>query len=97
MTDALSDPIEYHLKGISQTQVNEKKGMTFAGHRAVLRLCQAVSDESQESIHPHAQTSQKLPRYRPMYSGCLLDPFDGLRERISGNRFTARKIPLATR
>ena len=34
----LEDPIEYRLEGISQTQVNEKKGMTFAsGLRHVLR------------------------------------------------------------
>ncbi len=35
----LEDPIEYQLDGISQTQINEKKGMTFAsGMRSVLRL-----------------------------------------------------------
>ena len=34
----LEDPIEYGLEGISQTQVSEKKGMTFAsGLRSVLR------------------------------------------------------------
>jgi general secretion pathway protein E len=34
----LEDPIEYRLDGISQTQVSEKKGMTFAsGLRSVLR------------------------------------------------------------
>ena len=34
----LEDPIEYRLDGISQTQVNERKGMTFAGGlRHVLR------------------------------------------------------------
>lgn len=34
----LEDPIEYQLPGISQTQVSNKKGMTFAtGLRAVLR------------------------------------------------------------
>jgi len=34
----LEDPIEYHLEGISQTQINPKKGMTFAsGLRNVLR------------------------------------------------------------
>ena len=34
----LEDPIEYQLEGISQTQINEKKGMTFAsGMRSVLR------------------------------------------------------------
>jgi len=34
----LEDPIEYELDGISQTQINEKKGMTFArGLRSVLR------------------------------------------------------------
>lgn len=34
----LEDPIEYQLDGISQTQVNEKKGMTFvSGLRSVLR------------------------------------------------------------
>ncbi|MCO8121769.1 Flp pilus assembly complex ATPase component TadA [Stieleria sp. TO1_6] len=34
----LEDPIEYQLNGISQTQINEKKGMTFAsGMRSVLR------------------------------------------------------------
>ncbi len=34
----LEDPIEYQLPGVSQTQVNEKKGMTFAsGLRNVLR------------------------------------------------------------
>ncbi|GAG01307.1 unnamed protein product, partial [marine sediment metagenome] len=34
----LEDPIEYRLEGISQTQVSQKKGMTFAdGLRNVLR------------------------------------------------------------
>ncbi|MFZ5832005.1 MAG: GspE/PulE family protein [Planctomycetota bacterium] len=34
----LEDPIEYELEGISQSQINEKKGMTFAsGLRNVLR------------------------------------------------------------
>ncbi len=34
----LEDPIEYQLTGISQTQINTKKGMTFAsGLRSVLR------------------------------------------------------------
>ena len=34
----LEDPIEYHLTGISQTQVSDRKGMTFAtGLRSVLR------------------------------------------------------------
>ena len=34
----LEDPIEYQLDGISQTQINEKKGLTFAsGLRSVLR------------------------------------------------------------
>jgi len=34
----VEDPIEYQLEGISQTQVNERKGMTFAGAlRHVLR------------------------------------------------------------
>ena len=34
----LEDPIEYALEGVSQTQVSEKKGMTFAsGLRSVLR------------------------------------------------------------
>lgn len=34
----LEDPIEYHMKGVSQSQVNEKKGYDFAnGLRAILR------------------------------------------------------------
>jgi len=34
----IEDPIEYHLKGISQTQVNEEKGYTFAeGLHSALR------------------------------------------------------------
>lgn len=34
----LEDPIEYELQGVSQTQINEKKGLTFAsGLRNVLR------------------------------------------------------------
>jgi len=34
----LEDPIEYQLEGISQTQINEKKGLTFArGLRNILR------------------------------------------------------------
>ena len=34
----LEDPIEYRLAGISQTQINEKKGLTFArGLRHILR------------------------------------------------------------
>lgn len=34
----IEDPIEYHLKGVSQTQVNVKKGYTFlSGLRAALR------------------------------------------------------------
>jgi general secretion pathway protein E len=34
----IEDPVEYHLEGISQTQVNVKRGVTFAGGlRALLR------------------------------------------------------------
>jgi len=34
----LEDPIEYQIDGISQTQINTKKGLTFAaGLRSVLR------------------------------------------------------------
>lgn len=34
----IEDPIEYHVKGISQTQVNARKGYTFAnGLRAIVR------------------------------------------------------------
>ncbi len=34
----LEDPIEYHLKGITQSQINEKRGYTFSGGlRAILR------------------------------------------------------------
>ncbi len=34
----IEDPVEYHLDGISQTQVNVKRGVTFAGGlRALLR------------------------------------------------------------
>ncbi len=34
----IEDPIEYHLKGVSQTQVDEAKGYTFAnGLRAIVR------------------------------------------------------------
>jgi general secretion pathway protein E len=34
----IEDPVEYHLEGISQTQVNAKRGVTFsAGLRALLR------------------------------------------------------------
>lgn len=34
----LEDPVEYHLEGISQVQINEKTGMVFAsGLRAILR------------------------------------------------------------
>jgi len=34
----IEDPVEYHLEGISQTQVNLKRGVTFAaGLRALLR------------------------------------------------------------
>jgi type II secretory ATPase GspE/PulE/Tfp pilus assembly ATPase PilB-like protein len=34
----LEDPIEYDIEGISQTQINVKKGLTFAtGLRNVLR------------------------------------------------------------
>lgn len=34
----LEDPIEYHLKGMTQSQVNEKRGYTFAnGLRSILR------------------------------------------------------------
>ena len=34
----LEDPVEYHIPGVSQCQINEKTGMTFAsGLRAVLR------------------------------------------------------------
>ncbi|MBI1971380.1 MAG: type II/IV secretion system protein [Candidatus Wildermuthbacteria bacterium] len=34
----IEDPIEYHLEGISQTQVNESRGYTFAsGLRAIVR------------------------------------------------------------
>ena len=34
----LEDPVEYHVDGINQVQINEKTGMTFAsGLRAILR------------------------------------------------------------
>ena len=34
----LEDPIEYHLNGITQSQINEKRGYTFgSGLRAILR------------------------------------------------------------
>jgi type II secretory ATPase GspE/PulE/Tfp pilus assembly ATPase PilB-like protein len=34
----IEDPIEYHLKGVSQTQIDEAKGYTFAnGLRAIVR------------------------------------------------------------
>src|SRR5690606_37837642 len=34
----IEDPVEYHLAGISQTQVNVKRGVTFAaGLRSLLR------------------------------------------------------------
>jgi type IV pilus assembly protein PilB len=34
----LEDPIEYHLKGITQSQINAKRGFTFAGGlRSILR------------------------------------------------------------
>jgi type II secretion system protein E len=34
----IEDPVEYHLRGINQIQVNEKSGLTFArGLRAILR------------------------------------------------------------
>ncbi len=34
----IEDPIEYHMRGINQIQVNEKSGMTFArGLRSILR------------------------------------------------------------
>ncbi|WP_295579323.1 GspE/PulE family protein [uncultured Oscillibacter sp.] len=34
----LEDPVEYHLDGINQVQINEKTGMTFSGGlRAILR------------------------------------------------------------
>lgn len=34
----LEDPVEYHIDGITQVQINEKTGMTFAsGLRAILR------------------------------------------------------------
>lgn len=34
----LEDPIEYHLRGVSQSQINEKRGYDFAnGLRAILR------------------------------------------------------------
>jgi type II secretory ATPase GspE/PulE/Tfp pilus assembly ATPase PilB-like protein len=34
----IEDPIEYHLKGVAQTQVDESKGYTFAtGLRAIVR------------------------------------------------------------
>lgn len=35
---SLEDPVEYHLKGITQSQINEKRGYTFAsGLRSILR------------------------------------------------------------
>ena len=34
----IEDPIEYHIKGISQTQIDQEKGYTFAnGLRAIVR------------------------------------------------------------
>lgn len=35
---SLEDPVEYHIPGVNQCQINEKAGMTFAGGlRAILR------------------------------------------------------------
>jgi len=37
-TITIEDPIEYHLAGVSQTQVNQKKGYTFAdGLKSIMR------------------------------------------------------------
>ena len=36
--ETLEDPVEYHIPGVNQCQINEKTGMTFAnGLRAILR------------------------------------------------------------
>ena len=35
---SLEDPVEYHMDGVNQVQINEKQGMTFAGGlRSILR------------------------------------------------------------
>ena len=60
----LEDPIEYRLEGISQTQVADRKGMTFAtGLRHVLRQ---VADQLQALLErPHAQRLQRLVQRGP--------------------------------
>lgn len=58
----IEDPIEYHLSGISQTQVNEKDNYTFdAGLKAILRqdpdIVMIGELRNQESAHPAIQAS----------------------------------------
>jgi general secretion pathway protein E len=49
----LEDPIEYQIDGISQTQINTKKGLTFAaGLRSVLRQ-ESPNRGDGHSIRPH--------------------------------------------
>lgn len=64
----LEDPIEYHLKGISQSQINDKRGYDFAnGLRAILRqdpdvvmLGEIRDDETAETAAQAALTGHVL-------------------------------------
>lgn len=58
----LEDPVEYHLPGVNQCQINEKTGMTFAsGLRGV------VSQRLVRKLCPHCKTA-----YRPSAEELLL-------------------------
>lgn len=56
----LEDPVEYHIPGVSQCQINEKTGMTFAsGLRAILRQDPDIISvgeirDGRDGLHRHA-------------------------------------------
>jgi general secretion pathway protein E len=54
----LEDPIEYQLDGISQTQINEKKGMTFA------RGCATFSGRIPTSSWSAKSATGRRPKWR---------------------------------
>ena len=63
----IEDPIEYHLKGIEQTQIDTKAGYTFAsGLRAILRqdpdiiLVGEIRDQETAEIAMHASLTGHL-------------------------------------
>ena len=56
----LEDPVEYHIKGATQVQINEKVGLTFALHRVCAQFCVRIriSSASARSVTVRRQRSR---------------------------------------